>query len=72
MRLVEYCSPDLPELDDLSLEAVQPFKCIEVLKVESCFGLVPLRVDVPKLPQLTSEDAFLSLKIANVNSRGCG
>ena len=63
---------DLPKLDDLLLDAVQPFKFMEVLRVESGCGFLSSRIDVPKLPELKRKDAFLSLRIANVQSRRCG
>ena len=37
VSLSGYPSLDLPKLNDLSLEAAQPFKWFEVLKVESGF-----------------------------------
>ena len=63
---------DLPKLDDFLLEAVTPFKYIEVLRVESGYIFLSSRIDVPKLPELKRKDAFLGLRIANVQSRRCG
>lgn len=40
--------------------------------MESWFGFLSSRIDVPKLPQLTREDAFLGLRIASVQSGRCG